>query len=160
MPRTHFGGGVDDLDRLILRSLQRDGRMPFTRVARQAGVSETTIRARYRRLLQDGILRTVGIVDPLALDYEATALIAVTVEPGTAGAIARAITAVPEVSYLVRTLGAYDLILEVICRDVAHLTDVVTERIRRIPGVRTTETFMIAESYKAPGAWSPLDDGA
>jgi Lrp/AsnC family transcriptional regulator for asnA, asnC and gidA len=151
---------MDDLDRLILRSLQRDGRVPFTHVARQAGVSETTIRARYRGLLQSGIVRTVGVVDPLALDFEATALVAVTVEPGTADAIARTLSSAPEVSYLVRTLGTYDLILEVVCRDVSHLTDVVTDRVRQIPGVRATETFMIAESYKKPGDWSPLEDGA
>jgi Lrp/AsnC family transcriptional regulator for asnA, asnC and gidA len=149
---------MDELDRLILGSLQQDGRVPFTHVARQAGVSETTIRARYHKLLQDGVLHTTGVINPAALDFEATALIAVTVEPGTASDIARAIiSSTPEVSYLVRTLGTYDLILEVVCRNVAHLTDVVTEKIRQTPGVRTTETFMIAERYKQPSEWSPFE---
>ena len=42
---------MDDLDRLILSALQQDGRTPFTHMAKQAGVSETTIRSRYRHLV-------------------------------------------------------------------------------------------------------------
>ena len=49
---------MDTLDKLILRALQKDGRVPFTQVARQAGVSETTIRTRYRKLVKLGIVRT------------------------------------------------------------------------------------------------------
>jgi Lrp/AsnC family transcriptional regulator for asnA, asnC and gidA len=45
---------MDDLDRLILQTLQQDGRTPFTHIARQAGVSETTVRLRYRALVEAG----------------------------------------------------------------------------------------------------------
>ncbi len=150
---------MDDLDKQILQALQADGRVPFTQVARQAGVSETTIRARYQRLVQQGILRVAGIIDPYALEFEATALVAILVAPGMADSIARTIGGLPEVSRLVRTLGTYDLVLEVFCRDMSHLTEVVTDEIRRIPGVRTTETLMIAESYKTPCDWSPFEEG-
>jgi DNA-binding Lrp family transcriptional regulator len=40
------GSAMDELDKLILQTLQEDGRTPFTQIARQAGVSETTIRSR------------------------------------------------------------------------------------------------------------------
>ena len=146
---------MDELDKLILQALQVDGRTPFTQIARQAGVSETTIRIRYQRLVDQGIVRTIGIIDPSALDYEATAMVAVSAEPGMADEIARSITRMPEVSYLVTTLGSYDLILEVFCQDLSHLTDVVTQQIQQISGVRATETLVIAESYKLAGDWSP-----
>ena len=149
---------MDDLDRRILQALQADGRVPFTQIARQAGVSETTIRTRYQRLIQQGILRVAGIVDPYALEFEAIALVTILVEPGMADTIARSLAVLPEVSCLVRTLGTYDLVLEVFCRDVSHLTEVVTDKIRRIPGVRATETLMIAESYRHPCDWSPLEE--
>ena len=147
---------MDDLDRLIIEALQMDGRVPFTRIARQGGVSETTVRTRYHRLVTTGTMRVVAIVEPGALDYEATAVIAVSTEPGMADQIARKVDLVPEVSHLVTTLGSYDLILEVYCRDLSHLTDVVTRQIQQIPGVRTTETLVIAESYKLACDWSPF----
>jgi Lrp/AsnC family transcriptional regulator for asnA, asnC and gidA len=146
---------MDELDQQILRALQENGRVPFTQIARRSGVSETTIRTRYHSLVRQGIVHTVGIIDPHALGYEATAIVTVSVEPGMADPIARTMAQIPEVSRLVRTLGSYDLILEIFCRDLSHLTNVVTRQIHPISGVRATETFMVAESYKPLGGWSP-----
>lgn len=146
---------MDDLDRLILQTLQQDGRTPFRQIAREAGVSETTIRSRYRQLVSQGIIRTVGIVDPYALGFQAPALVGVSAEPGRIDAVARAIAALPEVSYLVMTLGSWDLVIEVFCRDLPHLSRLITEQIHSIPGVRSTETLMIARSYKLSYRWSP-----
>jgi Lrp/AsnC family transcriptional regulator for asnA, asnC and gidA len=147
---------MDELDRLILSSLQVDGRTPFTHIARQAGVSETTVRSRYQSLVERGIIRTVGIVDPYALGFQAPAIVAISVEPGSAEQVARAIADLPEVSYLVLTLGSSDLIVEIFCRNLPHLTDVIVQQIRSIPGVRSTETLMIARSYKLTYRWSPV----
>jgi Lrp/AsnC family transcriptional regulator for asnA, asnC and gidA len=147
---------VDELDRLILRALQKDGRTPFTQIARQAGVSETTIRKRYRSLTEAGIVRTVGIADPYALDFEAPAIIGVSVEPGKIDEVAGKLAGLPEVSYLVMTLGSFDLIAEVLCRDLSHINDLLTHQIHLMPGVRSTETFMIAQSYKLSYCWSPV----
>ncbi|MCR4408465.1 MAG: Lrp/AsnC family transcriptional regulator [Anaerolineae bacterium] len=146
---------MDELDRLILQTLQKDGRVPFTQIAKQAGVSETTIRSHYQILAEKGIVRTVGIVDPYALGFQAPAIITVSVEPGMSDQVAKAIAELPEVSYLVMTLGTCDLVVEVFCRDLPHLTNLVTQRVRMIPGVRATETLIIARSYKLSYRWSP-----
>ena len=149
---------MDDLDRLILQTLQQDGRTPFTHIARQAGVSETTVRLRYRALVEAGVIRTVGIVDPYALGFQAPAIVGVTVAPGQVDEVARRIAELPEVSYLVMTLGAFDLVMEVFCRDLGHLTDFLLQLIHQIPGVRSTHTLMIARSYKLSYRWSPLPE--
>jgi len=149
---------MDEVDRLILQTLQEDGRTPFTEIARQAGVSETTIRSRYRNLIEQGVIRTVGVVDPYALGLEAPAIIAVSVEPGMADRVAKKILKIPEISYLVMTLGTWDLIVETFCRDLSHLTSLITERIQLIPGVCATETLMIARTYKLSYGWSLAPD--
>lgn len=146
---------MDELDMFILQTLQEDGRTPFTQIARQAKVSETTIRTRYRQLVDAGIIRTVGIVDPHALGFQAPAIIGISVEPGMIDEVAGLIAKLAEVSYLVMTLGSYDLIVEVFCRDLAHFTDLLTNQIHRMPGVRSTETLTIARSYKLSYRWSP-----
>ena len=146
---------MDDLDKLILQTLQEDGRAPFTHIAKLAGVSETTIRTRYRNLVEEGIIRSVGIVDPYALGFQAPAIVGMTVEPGMSDQVAREIGNLPEVSYLVMTLGRFDLIVEVFCRDLPHFTSLLTQQIQSIPGIRSTETLMIARSYKLSYRWSP-----
>ncbi len=146
---------MDDLDKFILQTLQEDGRAPFTQIAKQAGVSETTIRSRYRNLVEEGIIRCVGIVDPYALGFQAPVLIGVSVEPGTVDQVAREIAELSAVSYLVMTLGRFDLMIEAFCRDLPHLTHLIAQQIHLIPGVCATETLMIARSYKLTYRWSP-----
>lgn len=148
------------LTRPFLQTLQEDGRAPFTQIAKQAGVSETTIRNRYQNLVEAGIVRTVGIVDPYALDFDAPAIIGLSVEPGMIDQVARKLIEFPEAS-LVKTLGPFDLIVEVFCRDLSHINDLLTHQIHLMPGVRSTETFMITQSYKLSYRWSPaLDEEA
>jgi Lrp/AsnC family transcriptional regulator for asnA, asnC and gidA len=146
---------MDELDRLIVETLQKDGRTPFTHIAREAGVSETTVRTRYGQLVEAGIVRVMGIVDPAALGFRAPAVVGVSVEPGQTAAVAEAIRLLREVSYLVATLGSFDLIVELFCRDLPHLTATVTKHIHPIPGVRDTETLVIADNYKLSCYWSP-----
>src|SRR6478609_2665984 len=60
------GAAPDELDRAIIRELERDGRQPFREIGRSLGVSEATVRARYRRLTDSGLLRVVAFADPTA----------------------------------------------------------------------------------------------
>jgi Lrp/AsnC family transcriptional regulator for asnA, asnC and gidA len=146
---------MDELDQRILAALQKDGRTPFTHIAKEAGVSETTVRTRYSQLVQDGVVRVVGVLDPAALGFGALAVVGVSVEPGRTTAVADAIYKLTEVSYLVATLGSFDLVVELSCRDLPHLTGTVTQQIHAIPGVRDTETLVITTSHKQSCDWTP-----
>ncbi len=149
---------MDDLDRAILHMLQEDGRAPFTQIAKKVGLSETAVRSRYKNLVEQGVVRTVSIVDPYALDFQAPALINIAVMPGQLEAVARQVAALPETAYLVVTLGPFDLLAEVYCRSLKHLTELVTQRIQTIPGVQRTETSMVAQVYKLSYRWSPVEE--
>ena len=146
---------MDELDYLILNALQEDGRTPFTQIAKKAGVAESTIRSRYANLVDQGIVQTIAVIDPFAVGYNAPALIGVNVEPGKIYAVAEALENLTEVSYLVLTLGGYDLVLEVFCRDREHLTKFITNQIQDIPGVRSTETLVIGQIFKLSFFWHP-----
>lgn len=146
---------MDELDRRLLQLLQEDGRAPFTQLAKKVGLSETAVRSRYKNLVEQGVVRTVSIVDPYALDFQAPALINIAVEPGQLEAVARQVGDLPETAYLVATLGPYDLLAEVYCRNLKQLTELVTQRIQSIPGVRSTAASMVAQVYKLSYRWSP-----
>ena len=149
---------MDELDRRLLQLLQEDGRAPFTQLAKKIGLSETAVRFRYKNLVEQGVVRTVSIVDPYALDFQAPALINIDVEPGKTESVAKQIAEFPETAYLVVTLGRYDLLVEVYCRNLKHLTELVTQRIQAIPGVRSTETSMAAQIYKLSYRWAPSSE--
>lgn len=149
---------MDEIDRNILQTLQEDGRTPFTQIARKVGLSESAIRSRYKNLVEQGVVRTVSIVDPYALDFQAPALINIAVEPGKIESVARQVAELPETAYLVVTLGPYDLLAEVYCRNLRQLSELVTHRIQAIAGVRSTETSMVAQVYKLSYRWAPAQD--
>ena len=54
----------------------------------------------------------------------------------------------PEVTYVVVTAGAYDLLVETVCRDNAELLSFLADKLRRIPGVVSTETFVYLKITK------------
>ena len=149
---------MDEIDRIIVQEVLEDGRTPFTEIARKAGVSETTIRSRYRNLVEADMVRLVGFVNPFALGYEAPAIIGITSEPGAIDRIAKTLIALPEVRSVFKTLGSFDLVVEVYCFDLAHINQLLTHQISMIPGVQSTETLMIAQCYKQGERWLPVPD--
>lgn len=144
---------MDELDRMIIWYLQEDGRRPFTEIASAAHVSEGTVRNRVTRLIEEGVLRVVGVVNPFHLGYKTPALIGVRVEPGYMEDAARTISSFEEVSALVMTSGSFDLLLEVFCRDTEHLAHFLNTRLHHVAGVRQTETFFILRTYKLAHRW-------
>jgi len=146
---------MDEIDLQILNMLQKDGRTPFTTLAKQTGVSESTVRARYTSMVEDGIVNTVSIVDPFALGFQAPAIIAINVQSGRIDEVGEAIRKFPEVSYQVMVLGTYDLIVEVFCRNMSHLTEFISKDLQTIPGVVSTQTLMVAKLFKLSYLWSP-----
>jgi len=86
-------------------------------------------------------LRKNGAYSAQCQYYNPLSLIGISVEPGT-------IYIVAEVSYLVLILGAYNLVVEVFCRDREHLTNFITNQIQTIEGVRATETLVIGKIFK------------
>lgn len=146
---------MDELDIQILDALQTDGRTPFTKIAKQVGVAESTIRSRYACLVDSGIVQTIAVIDPFSLGYNAPALIGISIESGKINTVAKALELIPEVSYLVLTLGGFDLMVEVFCRDREHLTNLITNQIQAITGIRATETLVIGKIFKLSFFWQP-----
>ena len=149
---------MDDLDLQILDALQVDGRTPFTQIAKKVGVAESTIRSRYASLVDQGVVQTIAVIDPFSLGYNAPALIGISTEPGKINSVAKTLEQLPEVSYLVLTLGGFDLMVEVFCRDRDHLTELITNQIQSIPGIRVTETLVIGKIFKLSFFWQPEVD--
>ncbi len=141
---------VDDVDRRIIEALQQNGRESFRGIAAQVGVSEATVRARYGRLTSEGILQVVGVTNPLGLGFE-QALVGIKTS-GPPSAVADEISQWPEADYVVVTAGQFDVVVEVVASGRVELLD-LTNRIRALDGVVSTETFLYLEMWKQLYDW-------
>jgi Lrp/AsnC family transcriptional regulator, regulator for asnA, asnC and gidA len=141
---------VDELDRRIIEALQGNGRESFRRIAVRLGVSEGTVRARYARLTNEGILQVVAVTNPLGLGFE-QALIGVKTS-GAPSEVADEISRWPEADYVVVTAGQFDIVVELVAADRRELLD-LTNRLRALDGVASTETFFYLEMWKQLYDW-------
>ncbi len=143
---------VDDVDKALIEALQEDGRLPYTKLAVEVGLSEAAVRQRVQRLVEAGVVQIVAVTDPLTLGFRRMAMIGLKVE-GDLRTVANDIATLPEVSYVVVVGGSFDLMMEVVCEDDDHLLTLLNDRVRSIAGVRSTETFTYLKLFKQTYAW-------
>ena len=143
---------LDDVSKAIIEQLQQDGRRPHASIGKAVGLSEAAVRQRVQRLQEAGILQIVAVTDPMQLGFSRAAMIGIRVE-GDVEAVAGLIEAMAEVDYLVICAGTYDILAEIVAEDDDHLLDVINRRIRAIPSVKSTETFVYLKLRKQIYSW-------
>jgi Lrp/AsnC family transcriptional regulator for asnA, asnC and gidA len=148
---------LDSTDRDIIAHLQYDGRMSYTDIAGELGISEGSVRRRVKRLIDEGVLQIVGIVEPQYLDWQAAAMVGVSVQAGQLETAAQQIAEFPEVTYLFMASGGFDLFVEVYCRDRDHFASFLSTKLQKVAGLERTETFMILKMYKLSYRWGEAE---
>ena len=71
---------LDDVSMQIIRELQRDGRRPYTSIAKTIGLSEAAVRQRVQRLLDAGVMQIVAVTDPLRVGFHRQAMVGIKVD--------------------------------------------------------------------------------
>ncbi|WP_295702959.1 Lrp/AsnC family transcriptional regulator [Lapillicoccus sp.] len=143
---------LDDVSKQIIERLQEDGRQPYVTIAKAVGLSEAAVRQRVQRLLDSGVMQIVAVTDPLQVGFRRQAMVGVRVE-GDVAPVAQALGELSEVIYVVTTAGSFDLLVEVVCEDDDHLLELLSSRVRALPGVRSTETFVYLKLNKQHYNW-------
>lgn len=151
-PRAAPETRLDDVAKRIIELLQEDGRQSYAAIAKSVGLSEAAVRQRVQRLLDAEVMQIVAVTDPLQVGFRRQAMIGIRAE-GDLIEVGEALTAMAEVSYVVTTAGSFDILCEVVCEDDDHLLELLTERIRGLKGVASTETFVYLKLNKQHYNW-------
>ena len=158
MPRTRNGlrstadPRLDEISKAIIEVLQVDGRASYAAIAKEVGLSEAAVRQRVQRLLDAGIMQIVAVTDPIQVGFRRQAMIGLRID-GDMAEVGDALAEMPEVDYVVTTAGSFDILAEVVCEDDEQLLDLLSNRIRKLPGVSTTETFVYLKLNKQHYNW-------
>src|SRR4051794_32992201 len=143
---------LDDVSKAIISQLQQDGRRSYAAIGKVVGLSEAAVRQRVQRLTDSGVMQVVAVTDPMELGFARQAMVGLRVT-GSIEPVADAIAALDEVDYVVVTAGSYDVLAEVVAESDEHLLEIISERIRSIEGVLSTETFMYLHLRKQTYSW-------
>jgi len=152
---------MDNLDRKILRALQKDARVKNADLARQLGVAPSTMLERVRRLEERGYLSGFkAIVNPEKLGLDVQALISVSLGQHSTQTIRpfeQAVKSIPNIMTCYHVTGRFDYILQVVAKNLKELGILVKEQIASLPGVGKTETFLVFSEIKNDNGY-PLDE--
>lgn len=143
---------LDDVSKGIIEQLQQDGRRSYAAIGKVVGLSEAAVRQRVQRLIDAGVMQVVAVTDPMELGFARQAMIGVRVR-GSLESVADEIADLAEVDYVVITAGTFDLLVEAVCESDDALLDLISRKIRNIPGVESTETFMYLKLRKQTYSW-------
>jgi Lrp/AsnC family transcriptional regulator for asnA, asnC and gidA len=144
---------LDDIDREIIRILQRNGRTSNTEIARTLGLTETTIRKRIARLLADDLVNIVAVPTPRAVGMTLSAILGISCELSAVERVAEQLVARPEVRYLGLSTGRYDIMIEAFFSDQRHLLEFASRILGSIDGITDVETSLILEVAKFSYEW-------
>ena len=143
---------LDEVSKAIIEQLQQDGRRSYAAIGKVVGLSEAAVRQRVQRLADSGVMQVVAVTNPLELGFARQAMIGIRVR-GPLEEAAERLAEIEEIDYVVVTAGTFDLLVEAVCESDDHLLELISRKIRTVPGVESTETFMYLELKKQTYAW-------
>lgn len=149
---TRRSAPLDDVSKAIVEQLQQDGRRAYARIGEAVGLSEAAVRQRVQRLIDSGVMQIVAVTDPMELGFARQAMIGLHVD-GPLEPVADALADMDDIEYVVITAGGFDILAEAVCESDEHLLEMLSSRIRTIPGVRSTETFVYLKLRKQTYSW-------
>jgi Lrp/AsnC family transcriptional regulator, regulator for asnA, asnC and gidA len=145
-------GPLDEISKRIIEQLQADGRRSYGEIGKAVGLSEAAVRQRVQKLTETGVMQIVAVTDPMQLGFNRQAMIGIRVS-GDTRAVADELEKLSAVDYLVMTAGSFDLMIEVVCESDDDLIDLLNTKIRAMPGVLSTETFVYLQLRKQLYDW-------
>lgn len=152
---------LDPIDRLILRTLQEDGRTTNVALSEKVGLTAPPCLRRVRSLEESGIIRGYHArLDPERLGYGITVFAMVSLK-SQAEADLRAfeehVNALPEVRECHMLNGEIDFILKIVSHDLQEFQKFLTARLTSAPNVAGVKTSLTIRTSKyAPGI--PVDE--
>ncbi len=160
IPRRSRPQGIHTLERSdydMLEVLARDGRAPFSALARAAGTTEARATRRLTALMRAGVVYLDIDLAGAALGFPTYAYLWISVAPARLDAACRIIAGHGEAPFVAAISGRTNVVVSVTCRSLDDLYRYVTERVGPIEGVQSIEVSPVLRRLKQAGTF--VDEG-
>ena len=147
---------LDEIDKRILRVLQRDGRIANNDLAREVGLSPSPCLRRVKLLEEAGVIdRYVAVLNPAKIGKGLTFFTRIRLDrqdEETLQEFARAVLKLPQVLECYFMLGDYDAMIRVVAADIEEYRRFQSEYLSRIKGVQNLKTDVPSQTVKQTSA--------
>lgn len=139
---------IDELDQKLLGLLKKDALQSSESLAKQLNTSSATVRRRMNKLIDNGILRIVGLVDSHKVGYPVAVCITLRVSHDRVDGVVGMLAKRPEIKWLTTAAGRFDILAFAVFRSTQELSDFFKNEMSKMDGVGSTETSICLEIRK------------
>jgi Lrp/AsnC family leucine-responsive transcriptional regulator len=152
-PKESAGGtALDEFDLKILAVLRENARATNVEIAQKVHLSEAPCLRRIRRMEAEGVIAGYTVrLDPESIGVGFVAYVTLVLDyltASTAEEFAERMREIPEIVSCYIVSGGFDAILHVAAADSASYSDIVFDRLRRIPGVKDVRSSFVMRAIK------------
>ena len=139
---------IDDTNKAIIRLLQ-DGRRPYSVIAEELGITENTVRSRANKLLEDGVLKIMGMVDPEYVPGLQVIYMGIKLSTMELAKKAGEFMALRGVVSVAVVTGRYDLIVKLVLSEDEDLSllNFFSNELVKVSNVLDVETYVVYQSH-------------
>ncbi len=149
---------LDQLEKDIMTLVQKDGRESFVDIAEKVGVTEGTVRRRFYRLVDEGVIKISAVSDPFQIGFDSPAIIGLNVEPGRIDEIAEHLAGMEPIHFVGITTGDFDVIVHGVFSSNDELSRFVRQQISTIDGIVDINTSLLLTITKRSFEWGVPDN--
>lgn len=138
---------IDEIDLKILRILIEDAKISYGDIGEKVYLSPGAVHTRVKKMESTGIITGSSIrVDTKKLGWDIAAFLGIYLEKSEQyDDVADQLKMIPEIVSINYTTGNYSIFVKLMCRDTAHLRNVLHDKIQKVQGIQRTETFISLE---------------
>ena len=146
---------LDRIDKLILKLLQKEGRLSNAELADKIASSKTVCWNRTKKLLEEGYIEGIkAVLNPDKLGLSVLVTVGVVLDRSTPESFAqfeKAVTKIPAIIECLLLAGEFDYWLKIRVKNIQAFNRLHANALLLLPGVRQLRTFFALGEVKVNG---------
>ena len=150
---------VDDLDLQILSELSNDASISVPRLSKKINVNSSVVYSRIKRLVKRKLIeRFTIVVNDAELGYNVKALTGINMDTKKRDHVIDELFKIEGVREIAEVDGRFDILVTMYARSLDQMHKMVSERIGRIDGIQSSESFIEMKTRAKAMPYMPSKD--
>ena len=150
---------VDELDLQILSELSNDASISVPRLSKKINVNSSVVYSRIKRLVKRKLIeRFTVIVNNAELGYSVKALTGINMDTKKRDHVIKELFKIDGVREVAEVTGRFDILVTMYSKSLDQMHKLVSEKIGRIEGIQSSESFIEMKSQNKAMPYMPSED--
>ena len=150
---------IDEIDLRILSELSNDASISVPQLSKKINVNSSVVYSRIKRLIKRKLIeRFTIIVNDYELGYKVKALTGINMDTKSRNHIIEELFKIDGVREVAEVTGRFDILVTMYSKSLDQMHKIVSERIGRIQGVQSSESFIEMKSRGKAMPYIPSGD--